>query len=159
MLGSASSVSEDLSIATCLPLLVSLARPQDAKAFPRFMTLRNGENRPLRCGSLTSSSMLSCSSMYLHLSFESPQNAKALRIEAEEGALGTSTGDYRRQQFNFATMEVCVHLLSIFTVCILQHSRDLQGALMQNLSACLVFAKTLQCMRSFKGDCECLRRS
>ena len=93
MLGSASSVSEDLSIAICLPLLVSLARPQDAKAFPRFMTLRNGENRPLRCGSLTSSSMLSCSSMYLHLSFESPQNAKALRIEA-----GGPRNQHRRLQ-------------------------------------------------------------
>ncbi len=158
MLGSASSVSEDLSIAICLPLLVSLARPQDAKAFPRFMTLRNGENRPLRCGSLTSSSMLSCSSMYLHLSFESPQNAKALRIEA-----GGPRNQHRRLQE--AAIQfcydggVCTPTVYLHSSYFMQHSRDLQGALMRNLSACLVFAKTLQCMRSLEGDCECLRRS
>ena len=82
MLGSASSVSEDLSMAICLPLLVTLARPQDARAFPLLMTLRNGENRPVRCGSLASSSMLSCFSMYLQLSLKIPQIAKLLRIKA-----------------------------------------------------------------------------
>ena len=158
MLGSASSVSEDLSMAVCLPLLVTLARPQDAKAFPRFIILRNGENRPLRCGSLTSSSMLSCSSMYLHLSFESPQNAKVLRIEA-----GGPRNQHRRLQ-EAATQSrydggVCTPALYLHSSYFMQHSWGLQGALMRILSACLVFAKNLRCMASFKGDCKCLRRS
>ena len=145
-------------MAVCLPLLVTLARPQDAKAFPRFITLRNGENRPLRCGSLTSSSMLSCSSMYLHLSFKSLQNAKVLCIKA---------GGPRNQHRNLqeAAIQFCYHggvctpTVYFHNSYFMQHSRGLQGALMRILSACLVFAKTLRCMASFKGDYKCLRRS
>ena len=81
-LRSESSNSEDLARAICLPLLVSLARPQDARTFPLLTTVRNGEKRPLRCGSLTSSSILSCVSIQVDLRPEVLQNANTLRTEA-----------------------------------------------------------------------------